>query len=122
MLYLILKAAVAGVLVLRITRHGPRNDRLSLPAADLDRWPDRHFKNKDKTMKPALLAAALIALSGCASTPPMAAPEHKPSAEIMADGCGKQPVRTRISSMPPQLVLYRSCKAKARSGDEAAEK
>jgi hypothetical protein len=46
--YLILKAALSGVLVLGITRPGPRNDRLSLPAADLDRWPDRHFMKRTK--------------------------------------------------------------------------
>ena len=121
MLYLIQKAAAAGVLVLRITRPGPRNDRLSLPAADLDRWPDSHFMNKDKAMRPAFLTAALIALTGCASTPPMTHPEQRPSQEITIDDCGNQPVRTRMSSMPPRLVIYRACKAQARSGGKASE-
>ena len=120
MLYLIQKAAAAGVLVLRITRPGPRNDRLSLPAAD-HRWPDRHFMNKDKAMRTAFLTAALIALTGCASTPPMTDPEQRPSEEITIDDCGKQPVRTRMSSMPPRLVIYRACKAQARSGGKASE-
>ena len=121
MLYLILKAALSGVLVLGITRHGPRNDRLSLRAGDLDRWPDRHFMNKDKAMRPAFLTAALIALTGCASTPPMTDPEQRPSEEITVADCGKQPVRTRMSSMPPRLVIYRACKAQVRSGGKASE-
>lgn len=72
-------------------------------------------------MKLALFTAALIALAGCASTPSLADPEQKPSAEITADGCGKQPVRTLKSSMSPRLVVYRACKAQARADGKASE-
>jgi starvation-inducible outer membrane lipoprotein len=63
-------------------------------------------------VKPALLSAALIALAGCASTPPPVQAEQKSSAEAGADDCGKQPVRTLNSSMSPRLVVYRACKAR----------
>ena len=72
-------------------------------------------------MKLAYFTAALIALAGCASTPPMADPEQNSSAEITADGCGKQPVRSLKSSVSPRLVLYRACKAQARSDSKASE-
>ncbi len=82
---------------------------------------ERIIMNKDKAMRPAFLTAALIALTGCASTPPMTDPEQRPSEEITIDDCGKQPVRTRMSSMPPRLVIYRACKAQVRSGGKASE-
>jgi len=72
-------------------------------------------------MRPVFLTAALIALTGCASTLPMTDPEQRPSEEITDDDCGKQPVRTRMSSMPPMLVIYLACKAQARSGRKVSE-
>ena len=69
------------------------------------------FLNEDKPVKPALLSAALIALAGCASTPPPVQAEQKSSAEAGADDCGKQPVRTLKSYMSLRLVVYRARKA-----------
>lgn len=76
---------------------------------------------EDKAMKTTLLTAALLALAGCTSTPPLADPEQQAAAGIIADDCGKQPVRTLMSSRSPRLVIYRACKARARSDGKASE-
>jgi hypothetical protein len=77
--------------------------------------------NEDKAMKTALLTAALLAIAGCTSTPPPADPGQGAEADIKADGCGRQPVRTQMSSMSPRLVIYRACKAQARTDGKASE-
>lgn len=69
----------------------------------------------------ALLTAALLGLAGCTSTPPLADPEQQAAADIIADDCGKQPVRTLKSSNSPRLVVYRGCKARARADGKASE-
>lgn len=68
-------------------------------------------------MKIALLTAALVALSGCASTPPPADAGQKTA----ADTCGQPPVRTLKSSLSPRTVVYRDCAARARSDEAARE-
>ena len=100
--------------------NGQRRNHLPLPARDLDRRRNRYCLIEDKPMRLALFAAALFALAGCASTPPLAAPEQQPSAQITTDGCGNQPVRILKSSVSPRLVIYRACKAQARSDGEAS--
>jgi len=80
------------------------------------------FLNKDKPVKPALLTATLIALAGCASTPPPMQADQKSSAEVRAHDCGKQTVRTLKSPMSPRLVVYRACKERRRPDGKASEK
>jgi hypothetical protein len=76
---------------------------------------------KTTLLTAALITAALLGLAGCTSTPPLADPEQQAAADIIADDCGKQPVRTLKSSMSPQLVVYRGCKARARADSKASE-
>jgi hypothetical protein len=67
------------------------------------------------------IAAALVSVAACATTPPLAASGQPAATETAKSDCGRRPSSVLKSSMSPRLVVYRACKAQARADGKASE-